>query len=139
MREPEPRNRKERREQERKQRSLIADIPEWKRREMEKRIETTKRLMQQGISPKDLEDSYNRGVEDGRKEYVSRLAPYQMKFFYSAAGIAAHDLFGFGETRIIRLLDRIQEIMTEEISTGDIIERLKQETGLDIMDEDYTI
>lgn len=42
-----------------------------------------------------------------------------------------------GETRIIRTLDRVQEIMTEEICTADIMQRLKQETGIDIFDSDY--
>lgn len=60
-----------------------------------------------------------------------------MRFFYSAAAIASHRLFGFGETRICRLLDDIQLIMTEEITTYDIIQRCKDETGVDIFENDY--
>ena len=36
-----------------------------------------------------------------------------------------------------RLLDDIQLIMTEEITTCDIIQRCKDETGVDIFENDY--
>lgn len=132
-------NRAERRKQERAERHAAADIPEWKKAEIAQRMAVTQRLIQNGITENDLNDAYNRGRKDGIKEYVASLLPYQQRFFYSAAAIAAHDLYGFGKERCERLLDRIQEIMCQEISTGDIIARCKRETGVDVFEEDYTI
>lgn len=86
-----------------------------------------------GITKEDLKTEYERGRSDAQKD----LARFTMRFFYSAAAIASHRLFGFGETRIYRLLDDIQLIMTEEITTCDIIQRCKDETGVDIFENDY--
>lgn len=91
------------------------------------------RLSRNGITPKDLENEYRRGYDTARKELTS----FTMRMFYCAAALAAHELHGFGERRIIRLLDRIQQIMTEEICTADITQRLRRETGIDIFDSDY--
>lgn len=91
------------------------------------------RLSRNGITPKDLENEYRRGYDDARKDLTS----FTMRMFYCAIGLATHELYGHGETRIIRTLDRVQEIMTEEICTADIMQRLKQETGIDIFDTDY--
>lgn len=117
----------------------LAEIPEWKKAQLARKQEVAKRLMMNGITEKDLNEAYMRGRKEATKEYVDRLLPYQQKFFYSAAAIAAHDLFGFGKERALRLLDRIQEIMCEEITTGDIIDRCKRETGVDCFEEEYTI
>lgn len=132
-------NRAERRKQERAERRAAVDIPAWKKAEIAQRMAMAQHLARNGITEKDLNDAYNRGRKDGIKEYVDSILPYQQRFFYSAAAIAAHDLFGFGKDRGERLLDRIQEIMCEEISTGDIIDRCKRETGVNVFEEDYTI
>lgn len=86
-----------------------------------------------GITKEDLKTEYERGRSDAQKD----LTRFTMRFFYSAAAIASHRLFGFGETRICRLLDDIQLIMTEEITTCDIIQRCRDETGVDIFENDY--
>lgn len=132
-------NRAERRKALREERRVAVEIPEWKRAELARKMAVAERLAKNGITEDDLNEAYNRGRRDGVKEYVDKLLPYQQKFFYSAAAIAAHDLFGFGRERGLRLLDRIQQIMCEEISTGDIIERCKRETGLELFEEGYTI
>lgn len=132
-------NRADRRKQERDERHANAMIPEWKRAEINARIAVTERFMKNGITEQDVKDAYDRGYKAAIKEYVDKLLPYQQKFFYSAAAIAAHDLFGFGKDRGERLLDRIQQIMCEEISAGDIIDRCKRETGVDAFNDEYTI
>lgn len=91
------------------------------------------RLSRNGITPKDLEDEFKRGYDAARKELTS----FTMRMFYCAVGLATHELYGHGETRIIRTLDRVQEIMTEEICTADIADRLKMETGIEIFETDY--
>jgi len=117
----------------------LATVPAWKRDQLARKQAVRERLMKNGITEQDLTDAYERGRKDATKEYVDKLLPFQQKFFYSAAAIAAHDLFGFGKDRGLRLLERIQEIMCEEISTGDIIDRCKRETGVDCFEEEFTI
>ena len=132
-------NRAQRRKEERQQRRAIAELPEWKKAELARKQAVRERLMKNGLTTQDIQDAYEKGRKDATAEYVDKLLPFQQKFFYSAAAIAAHDLFGFGKDRAMRLLDRIQEIMCEEISTGDIIQRCKRETGVDCFEEEYTI
>ena len=132
-------NRAQRRKEEKRQRHELASIPDWKKAELARKQAVANRLMKNGITAQDLADEYERGRKDATKEYVDKLLPYQQKFFYSAAAIAAHDLFGFGRDRALRLLERIQEIMCDEITTGDIIERCKRETGVDCFEEEFTI
>jgi len=117
----------------------LTEIPLWKQAQLARKQAVAERLMKNGITAQDLTDEYERGRRDATKEYVDKLLPYQQKFFYSAAAIAAHELFGFGKDRALRLLERVQEIMCEEISTGDIIERCKRETGVDCFEEEFTI
>lgn len=91
------------------------------------------RLSKNGITPDDLRNEYKRGYDAARKD----LTGFTMRMFYCALALATHELYGHGETRIIRTLDRVQEIMTEEICTADIAARLKRETGIEIFDTDY--
>lgn len=132
-------NRAERRKAVKAQARAIAEIPEWRKIQLERNAAFNARLMQNGITRQDLDDAYQRGRRDATKEYFDKLLPYQQKFFYSAAAIAAHDLFNVDTDAAETLLDRIQQIMCEEISTGDIIDRCKRETGVDIFQEEYTI
>ncbi len=97
-------------------------------------MQRRKNMEKNGITKEDLKAEYERG----RRDAQSDLTSFQMQCFYSAAGIALHRLFGFGETRICRVLDDIQLIMTEEITSCDIRERCKRETGVDIITNDYS-
>lgn len=105
-------------------------IPEYKRRQIAARSALVERLSQNGITPKDLENEYQKGYDNARHDLTS----FCMQFFYCGAAIAAHNLFGFGETRIERLLTEMQRVMSEEIDREDIRERCKRETGVDIIE-----
>lgn len=131
-------NRKQRREAERNAAKEAADfkmsgIGQRIAQKAAARQAVIERLSQQGISPADLKAEYEKGYKKGRSEMTS----FQMRMFYCACGLALHEQLKFGETRIIRILDRIHEIMTEEISAVDIGERLMRETGIEIFDTDY--
>ena len=76
---------------------------------------------------------YQKGYENARADLTS----FCMQFFYCGAAIAAHKLFGFGETRIERLLTEMQRVMTEEIDREDIRERCKRETGVDVIEKGF--
>lgn len=97
------------------------------------REEKKEALFRNGITAKDLAREYETGYKQARQDLTS----FAMMMFYCATAIATHRLFGFGEARITRLLDDIQQIMTEEIGTEDMIERCKRETGIEIEDSGY--
>lgn len=132
-------NRAERRKQEKQQRHSAALIPEWKKAELAAKAATAQRMMQNGITQEDLDKAYRRGFMEAQEKFVKETLPYQQKFFYSACAIAAHNLYGFGKDRGERLLDETERIMTEEITTEDIIKRCQRETGIDIMAGNYSI
>lgn len=85
-----------------------------------------------GITAKELERSF----EDGRREAMKIRTNYIMNMFFAANAIALHREFGFGEQRITRVLKRTERIMIEELTTEDITERCRRETGIDIDIED---
>lgn len=97
------------------------------------KLEKQEKLFKNGITDKDLRKAY----DDGYKAAHDQLAGFQMKMLYCATAISLHKLFGFGETRIIRTLDEIQQTMCEEICTQDIFDRCKREIGLDIFNSEY--
>lgn len=85
-------------------------------------------LEKNGITTEDLEQNYKNGYH----EALTWATKYYQPFFYSAIAICLHRDLKFGETRMCRFLEAVQQVMLEEISTGDIIERASRETGMDI-------
>ena len=121
-------NREQRRAWEKQQRVDLAGIPEWKKAELAAKAETVKRLSQQGISPADLKAEYERG----RNDVLHTASRMCMKFFYAGAAIVLHRDFHYGKDRILRFLDALNKVMTEEIDAGEILTRAKDETGVEI-------
>lgn len=112
--------------------SLTA-MPEYKKHQLAKKQAMVERLSKNGITPKDLENEYQKGYDNARQDLTS----FCFQFFYCAAAIASHNLYGFGESRIERLLSEMQRIMEEEISREDIRERCRRETGVDVIESGY--
>lgn len=98
-----------------------------------RRLAQREKWAQNGITKADLDAAYQEGYSAAKKN----LTGFTMRMFYAAIGISLHRLFRFGENRIIRVLDDVQQIMTEEICTDDIIARLKAETGVDVITDGY--
>lgn len=100
-----------------------------------KRLEERKRWENKGITPEDLKAEYEKGYAAGQKDTIA----FDGKFFIAACAIALHRLYGFGETRLARAIDEINQAITEEISLRDIIERMERETGLRMEDDDDAV
>lgn len=81
-----------------------------------------------GITAKDLERSF----EDGKQAALRIKTQYVMNMFLCANAIALHRKFKFGKVRIARALRETERIMVEELTTEDITERCKRETGIEI-------
>lgn len=88
------------------------------------------RIEKNGITLKDLEANYQKGYHDA----LAWASEYYQPFFYSAIAICAKRDLKFGTTRIQRMLDAVKQLLIEELCTGDILERAKRETGMDIKD-----
>ena len=86
------------------------------------------RIEKNGITLKDLEANYQKGYHDA----LAWASEYYQPFFYSAIAICCKRDLKFGEMRIERMLDAVKQMLIEELCTGDILERAKRETGMDI-------
>ena len=84
------------------------------------------RMRKTGITQRDLEIECEEGYRDGRNE------PFYLSSCYAAVALVLHDQHGCGPEEIESFLDRVAEICDEEISVDDIIERARQEAGVDV-------
>ena len=120
------------------QEGLVSE-PRWKREDSYKRaviaaqVKQRENMERNGITKADLEKEFKAGYNAATKE----ITRFSMQMFYCAGACALKRLFGFGEKRILRTLDLIQEIMEEEITTTDMMQRCKDETGIDIIENEY--
>ena len=97
--------REARRDQERRDKRAINDVPEWKKRQIAARARLVERLSQQGITPEDVKREYDRGFEEGFKAAAEPIT----KGCYAAVCLALSEIFGFGRVRCRRVLQRIDE------------------------------
>ena len=84
------------------------------------------RMRKTGITERDLEIEREEGYRDGRNE------PFYLSSCYAAVAITLHRQHGSNVGVIESFLDRVAEITDEEISVEDIIERARQEAGVDV-------
>ena len=84
------------------------------------------RMRKTGITERDLEIEREEGYRDGRNE------PFYLSSCYAAVALVLHDQHSCGPGEIESFLDRVAEITDEEISVDDIIERARQEAGVDV-------
>ena len=84
------------------------------------------RMRKTGISERDLEIEREEGYRDGRNE------PFYLSSCYAAVAITLYRQHGSNVGDIESFLDRVAEITDEEISVDDIIERARQEAGVDV-------
>ena len=84
------------------------------------------RMRKTGITQRDVELEREEGYRDGRNE------PFYLSSCYAAVAITLHRQRGSNVVEIESFLDRVVEITDEEISVDDIIERARQEAGVDV-------
>lgn len=85
-------------------------------------------MMKQGISPEDLEKEYKAGFEAG---FQAASKPV-IRSHYAAIIIAAHELFGFGKERCVRLLNKVNDLMVETLTSEEMTQRAFDEVGVKI-------
>ena len=85
-------------------------------------------MCKQGITPKDLQDAYDRGFKAG----VDRGIDYGMKDSYAGFLLAAHEVFGFGRKRGRRLLYAADKRISTSLSSNEAVAEVFQKLGVTI-------
>lgn len=84
------------------------------------------RMMRTGITERDIEENRKAGYAAGWK------TQFFLSSCYASVAIVLHTLHSWDAAEIEAFLERISEIQDEEISATDIIERAKEEAGVDV-------
>ena len=85
-------------------------------------------LIQNGITPEDVRQEYERGRQDGFKQAVWPI----IKTCYAAIGIALKEEFGFGMVRIHRALRAVDDKLIFSLGHQELIEELLEKSGIEI-------
>lgn len=86
------------------------------------------KIERNGITADDLKREYERG----RNESVTEVSEFAMKMIYCGFALALKREFKFGSERVLRTLRAADQIILEELTTEDIIDRVNRELGIDV-------
>lgn len=107
-------------------RSKKKQLPRW-----DKRFTSDQRMnamCKNGITPKDLQDAYDKGYNEG----VKRASDYSLKDAYAGFLMAAHEVFGFGPKRCKRLLYAADNRVVNSLSSDEAIDEVFTKLGVSI-------
>jgi hypothetical protein len=97
----------------------------------EKRFTSEQRInamCKNGITPKDVDDAYAKG----RSDAIYDVSDYCMKDCYAGFILAAHEVFGFGHDRCIRLLRAADERICNSLASEEAIDEVFNTVGVKI-------
>jgi hypothetical protein len=97
------------------------------KREAVKRAAMEK-IARNGITVDDLKREYERG----RNESITEMSDFAMKMIYCGFALALKREFKFGPERVLRTLRAADQIILEELTTEDIIDRVSRELGIEV-------
>ena len=86
------------------------------------------KLERNGITADDLQREYERG----RSESIADASEYAMKMIYCGFALALKREFKFGPERVLRTLRAADQIILEELTSEDIVERVSRELGITV-------
>lgn len=90
--------------------------------------ETIKGLIQQGVTPKALEEQYELGREAGFKQASLPV----IRACYAGVCLALHDTFGFGKDRCARVLREMDSRISLMLEDQELRDEVMDKIGLDI-------
>ena len=96
--------------------------------------ERIKGIIQQGVTPKMLEEAKNNAYNRGYAEGLHNQALPYIKTFCAALCIALHKEQGFGAVRCARVLAEVTDIVRDGtwIDPEEVIEQAEREIGIDL-------
>ncbi len=100
--------------------------PRWdKRFTSDQRINA---MCKNGITPKDVDEAYAKG----RSDAIHDVSDYCMKDCYAGFLLAAHEVFGFGHERCLRLLRAADERICNSLASEEAIDEVFEKVGVRI-------
>lgn len=88
------------------------------------------------LTIKDMQEvyvkGYNAGFDKGREVGFKQASTTTVQCMFGAVVISAHALFGFGQERCIRLLNRVYQTTLETMTTTEMAQRAFDEVGVEI-------
>ena len=84
------------------------------------------RMMRTGITERDIEENQKAGYAAGWRSV------FYLSSCFASVALVLHTMHSWDAAEIEAFLERISEIQDEEISASDIIERAKEEAGVDV-------
>ena len=121
-------NREERRAQSRAMRQEANRYAEYIARRDAARNAKKAQLERNGITADDLKRAY----EQGKNESITQMSEFAMKMIYCGFALALKREFKFGPERVLRTLRAADQIILEELTTEDIIDRVSKELGIEM-------
>lgn len=91
-------------------------------------------IVKNGITPKDINEAYQRGVEDG----TTRANESNSFTFCAAIALALNDLYGFGKKRSTRAINLAAKYMIDSFTTIEIVEEAYKRVGLEFSNDPVT-
>ena len=85
-------------------------------------------LMQNGISPKDLEETYRQGYNDGARDAGVPI----VKSCYAGICLAMRERFGFGKKRLMRVLSTVDEKIMLALNNQELVDETFKKTGIEL-------
>lgn len=96
------------------------------------KVKAHERLIANGITPADLQESYERGKKDGSREAFDSIGT-----IYTCAMIdALNTLHGFGAKRLVTIMDHMNEFMTEKLTSQEAMQAVYDKVGLKFFKDD---
>ncbi len=86
------------------------------------------KIERNGITVDDLRSEYVRG----RNESITEMTEFAMKMIYCGFALALKREFKFGPERVLRTLHAADQIILEELTTQDIVDRVSKELGIEV-------
>jgi hypothetical protein len=99
--------------------------PKWQKLTSDQRINA---MCKNGITPRDVDDAY----AQGRKDAVDHLSDYITKDCYAAFLLAAHEVFGFGHKRCLRLLRAADDRIVNSLASDEAVAEVFKTVGVRI-------
>lgn len=87
---------------------------------------------QKALTIMDVHEAYQKGYDAGHEAGFHAAAHPVIRSTYAAILSAAHELYGFGQTRGIRLLNKVNYILTETLSSEELAQKAFDEIGVEI-------
>lgn len=99
-------------------------------------VHNTMKQISKPMTIMDVDAAYRKGFtegyEAGREEGFKQSAMTTIQRTYGAILCAAHELFGFGQERGIRLLNRMHVLLVEMLTDEELAQRVLDEVGVEI-------